>query len=274
MSEDVRLEDIPVVILCGGQGTRLREETEYRPKPMVEIGGQPILWHIMKLYHRHGLRRFILCLGYKGWAIKQYFLNYNELHNDFTLTLDGSRPLQMHPRSSAPDESEVGNEDWEVTLAETGQQSGTGARIWRIRDYLDQPTFCLTYGDAVGRIDVAAEIAFHKQQGRIGTVLGVRPTSRYGEMRTEGDAVTEFREKPAAEGVVSGGFFVFQRSFLDYLNDDPDLFLELDPLRSLARDEQLSVFLHEDFWHPMDTYRDFLHLNEMWRGGEPPWKVW
>ena len=230
--EDVPLADIPVVILCGGQGTRLREETEYRPKPMVEIGSEPILWHIMKLYHCHGLRRFILCLGYKGWVIKQYFLNYSELHNDLTLTLDGSMPPVVHERERQPGEPEIGKEDWEVTLAETGQDSGTGARIWRIRDYLDQPTFCLTYGDAVGRIDVASEIAFHREQGRIGTVLGVRPTSRYGEMRTEGDLVSEFREKPAAEGVVSGGFFVFQREFIDYLNDDPQLFLELDPLRS------------------------------------------
>lgn len=257
---------IPVVILCGGQGTRLREETEYRPKPMVEIGGRPILWHIMKIYRQHGHRRFILCLGYRGWVIKQYFLRYNEMHRDFTVTMDGSKPLEFL--------NTEGDEDWEVTLAETGQESGTGARLWRVRDYVQADTFCFTYGDAVGSVDIGSLVDLHLREGRVGTVTGVRPTSRYGEMRTDGDQVTEFREKPTAEGVVSGGFFVFQNGIFDYLNDDPQLFFELEPLRNLARDQQLSVYTHEGYWHPMDTYRDYLHLNQVWKEGDAPWKSW
>ena len=266
MSDELDRSQIPVVILCGGQGTRLREETEYRPKPMVEIGGRPILWHIMKIYRRHGHRRFILCLGYKGWVIKQYFLRYNEMHRDFTVTMDGSRPLEFL--------NTEGDEDWEVTLAETGQETGTGARLWRVRDYVQADTFCFTYGDAVGSVDVGALVDLHLAEGRVGTVTGVRPTSRYGEMRTDGHRVTEFREKPTAEGVVSGGFFVFQNGIFDYLNDDPQLFFELEPLRNLARDQQLSVYTHEGYWHPMDTYRDYLHLNQVWKEGDAPWKSW
>jgi len=259
--------DIPVVILCGGQGTRLREETEYRPKPMVEIGPQPILWHIMKLYGVHGLDRFVLCLGYKGWEIKQYFLRYQEMHCDFTIALDGGAALAIH--------NDAGSLSWRVTCAETGAESATGSRLWRVRDYLQVPTFCLTYGDAVGDVDVGKLLAFHRAQGRIATVTGVHPTSRYGEMRVEGEKVLEFDEKPTlAEGVVSGGFFVFERRIFDYLDDDPDLFLEQKPLQRLARDGQLAVYLHEGFWHPMDTYRDYLHLNDLWKRGETPWKIW
>lgn len=259
--------DIPVVILCGGKGTRLREETEYRPKPMVEIGPQPILWHIMKLYGAYGLERFVLCLGYKGWEIKQYFLRYKEMHCDFTFSMDGSRPLEIH--------NQDGYESWRVTCAETGAETATGARLQQVRKYVqDAPTFCFTYGDAVGDVDIAALLDFHEREGRIATVTGVRPTSRYGELRVEGSRVTEFAEKPTAEGVVSGGFFVFQREVFDYLDDDPDLFLERRPLQNLARDGELSVYLHEGFWHPMDTYRDYLHLNELWKRGETPWKLW
>ncbi len=261
------LSDIPVVILCGGKGTRLREETGYRPKPMVEIGDQPILWHIMKIYSTHGLGRFVLCLGYLGWAIKEYFLSYHEMHRDFTLTMDGRSPIDYHNRT--------GDEDWQVTLAETGAETGTGGRLWRVRSYLDCDTFCFTYGDAVGNVDIQALLDFHWSQGRIGTVTGVHPTSRYGEMRVADGQAVEFNEKPTlAEGVVSGGFFVFQREIFDYLDDNPGLLLELDPLRHLARDGQLSVFLHEGYWHPMDTYRDYLHLNEVWSQGQPPWKIW
>jgi len=242
--------DVPVVILCGGQGTRLREETEYRPKPMVEIGPQPILWHIMK--------------------IKQYFLRYKEMHCDFTLSMDGSRPPEIH--------NQDGYESWRVTCAETGAETATGARLWKVRRYLDlpdAPTFCLTYGDAVGNVDIDKLLEFHWEQGRIATVTGVHPTSRYGEMRVDGPRVLEFDEKPTlAEGVVSGGFFVFQREVFDYLDDDPNLFLEQRPLQRLARDGQLSVYLHEGFWHPMDTYRDYLHLNDLWKRGETPWKIW
>jgi glucose-1-phosphate cytidylyltransferase len=262
----VPIEDIPVVILCGGQGTRLREETEYRPKPMVEIGHRPILWHIMKIYGAYGVRRFILCLGYKGFVIKQYFLRYHEHERDFTVTLDGSRPLEFHNEVAEP---------WRVTCAETGEETGTGARLRLVRDYVDTPTFFFTYGDAVGDIDVPGLLDLHRREGRVATVTGVHPTSRYGEMKADGAQVVEFNEKPTvAEGAVSGGFFVFERQVFDYLGDDPGLFLELDPLQSLARDRQLSVHLHEGFWHPMDTYRDYLHLNEVWKRGDAPWKIW
>jgi len=258
---------LPVVILCGGKGTRLREETGYRPKPMVEIGEQPILWHIMKTYSAHGLGRFVLCLGHLGWEIKQYFLRYHEMHRDFTVTMDGRGPVEYHNR--------LGDEAWRVTLAETGDETATGARLWRVRPYLDTPTFCFTYGDAVGNVDLDALLDFHHRQGRIATVTGVHPTSRYGEMRVEAGRALEFNEKPTlAEGVVSGGFFVFQREVFDYLDDDPQLFLEQRPLRRLARDGQLSVYLHEGFWHPMDTYRDYLALNEIWKRGDAPWKIW
>jgi glucose-1-phosphate cytidylyltransferase len=259
--------EMPVVILCGGQGTRLREETNYRPKPMVEIGEKPILWHIMKIYGHHGLERFILCLGYLGWEIKQYFLRYKEFLRDFTLSMNGQEPPLFHNRQ--------GDENWRVTLAETGADTGTGGRLWRVRRYIDTRTFLFTYGDAVGEVDIDALVEYHFRMGRIATVTGVHPTSRYGEMKVQGGVAVEFNEKPTvAEGVVSGGFFVFEREVFDYLNDDPHLFLELEPLQKLARDGQLSVYLHEGFWHPMDTYRDYLALNRMWAAGETPWKVW
>jgi glucose-1-phosphate cytidylyltransferase len=263
----IPFRDMPVVILCGGQGTRLREETEYRPKPMVEIGGRPILWHIMKLYAHHGFEKFILCLGYKGWVIKSYFLRFHEHESDFTITLDGSRPLELLNR--------VGHEPWRVTCAETGEETATGARLWRVRDYVDTDTFLFTYGDAVGDVDLPTLVHRHWDEGRVATVTGVRPTSRYGEMHVEGHRVTEFNEKPTlAEGFVSGGFFVFERTVFDrYLDDDPQLFLEHAPLRDLARDGELTVHPHEGFWHPMDTYRDYLHLNEVWKG-DAPWRVW
>jgi glucose-1-phosphate cytidylyltransferase len=260
-------KDLPVVILCGGQGTRLREETEYRPKPMVEIGGKPILWHIMKIYGHHGCERFVLCLGYKSWMIKQYFLRFHEQMRDFTVSMDDSAPPAFHNR--------VGEERWRVTCAETGEETATGARLWRVRSYLDTDTFFFTYGDAVSDVDIGRLLDFHLRSGRAATVTGVRPTSRYGEMKVDGGRVVEFNEKPTvAEGVVSGGFFVFQRRVFDYLDDDPRLFLELEPMQRLARDGQLSVYLHEGFWHPMDTYRDNLRLNELARDGAPPWRVW
>ena len=267
MRERTPKSEMPVVILCGGKGTRLREETGYRPKPMVEIGEQPILWHIMKIYSTFGLERFLLCLGYLGWEIKQYFLRFHEMHRDFTVTMDGSRPLSFL--------NEFGMEPWRVTCAETGAETATGGRLKRVERYLDAQTFCFTYGDAVGDVDIDALLDFHYREGRIATVTGVHPTSRYGEMRVEKGKVVEFNEKPTlAEGVVSGGFFVFEREVFHYLNDDPQLFLELEPLQRLARDGQLSVYQHEGYWHPMDTYRDYLHLNDVWKKGDPPWKTW
>lgn len=258
---------LPVVILCGGQGTRLREETELRPKPMVEIGGMPILWHIMKIYGFHKVEHFMLCLGYKGWVIKQYFLRYHEMMRDFTISMDRPESPEFH--------NHCGEERWRVTCCETGQESGTGARLWRIRKYLDRETFFFTYGDAVGNVDIGKLLEYHYDQGKVATVTGVHPTSRYGEMEVEDGIALEFNEKPTvAQGVVSGGFFVFQRGIFDYLNDDPSLLLEFEPLGALARDGELAVYLHEGHWEPMDTYRDYLHLNKTWREGEPPWKMW
>jgi glucose-1-phosphate cytidylyltransferase len=263
---DTPLERMPVVILAGGLGTRMREETERVPKPLVPIGERPILWHIMKLYAHHGAKRFVLCLGFKSWLIKEYFLRYREQIADLTVRLGDPAPPVVHGN---------GEEDWEVTLAETGLHSGTGARLRRVRDYLDTDTFILTYGDGLGSVDIGALLAFHREHGRIGTVTGVHPTSRYGEIKTEDGVVTDFDEKPTtAEGFVSGGFFVFQREFLDYLDDDPRLMFERAPLRKLARDGELAVFPHTGFWMGMDTYREFSELNRRWDQGDAPWKVW
>jgi glucose-1-phosphate cytidylyltransferase len=258
--------EIPVVILCGGMGTRLREANERLPKPLVEIGEQPIVWHVMKTYHHHGFRRFTLCLGYKSWLIKEFFLRYREHMSDLRVELrHGHTPEFLDSR---------GDEEWEITLAETGLKTATGGRLWRVRDYIDADTFMFTYADGVGKVDISALLDFHYSQGKIGTVTGVQPTSRYGEMKVEGDRVLEFAEKPLSPGYVSGGYFVFQREFLDYLNDDPGLFFEHAPLGELAREGELAVYPHHDYWIGMDTPRDLTELNELWASGEAPWKVW
>jgi glucose-1-phosphate cytidylyltransferase len=259
--------DIPVVILCGGLGTRIREASERVPKPLIDIGGRPILWHIMKLYGAHGFRRFVLCLGYRSWDIKEYFLRYRENLADFRVRLSGDHEPVFLNR--------VGEEDWEVTLAETGLHTGTGARISRVRKYVDTPFFMATYGDGIGAVDLTALLSYHRSHDAIGTVTGVHPTSRYGEMAVSDDVVVEFNEKPnVTEGFVSGGFFVFDEAFFDYLSDDVGLFLEAEPLRKLAQDRQLRVFPHEAFWMGMDTYREYQDLNARWESGEAPWKVW
>jgi glucose-1-phosphate cytidylyltransferase len=261
-------EQLPVVILAGGMGTRLREETERVPKPLVEIGQRPILWHIMKLYASFDVTRFVLCLGYKSWLIKQFFLSHREQMADFTIRLSDDHEPVFH--------NDAGHEDWEVTCIETGLLTATGSRIKRVQDYVDTDTFLLTYGDGLGQVDVDALLEHHYAQGRIGTVTGVHPTSRYGEMRIDGHQVVEFNEKPTQpEGYVSGGFFVFEREFFDYLDeDDADQFLEHAPLQKLARAGELSVYPHQGFWLGMDTYRDFTLLNELWESGQAPWKVW
>jgi glucose-1-phosphate cytidylyltransferase len=265
----VRVADIPVVILCGGQGTRIRDVAEHVPKPMIDIGGQPILWHIMKLYGHHGFRRFILCLGYKSWSVKEYFLHYRERTADFTIRLGHSPEPQILGAGSV--------EDWEVTCVETGLHAGTGARIAAVGPHIDTPLFCVTYGDGIGDVDLTALLHHHLECGRIGTVTAVRPTSRFGEMRTDDPSalVTEFSEKPSsADGWVSGGFFVFQREFLDYLPDDPGLFLEQGPLQKLTADGQLSMFGHTSFWRGMDTYREYVELNHLWDSDQAPWRQW
>ena len=257
--------DIPVVILCGGAGMRLREETSVIPKPMVTIGGRPILWHIMKYFSSYGLRRFVLCLGYKGEAIKQYFLNYNVLANSFTLDLnDGSPTLVQHDRM----------ETWKITFVETGEHAMTGARIKRIQPYVGEGTFLLTYGDGLCDVDVSALLRFHTDQQRVVTVTGVHPPSRFGLLTLDGHQVVRFAEKThAPHDFINGGFFVCEPAVFSYLEDDDACVFEREPLERLAREGQLAAFRHETFWQCMDTVRDREVLEEAWTAGAP-WKRW
>ncbi|MGI9102755.1 MAG: glucose-1-phosphate cytidylyltransferase [Terriglobales bacterium] len=261
------ITDSKVVILCGGMGTRLREETEYRPKPLVEIGGKPILWHIMKIYSHYGFKNFVLCLGYKGYLIKEFFLDYQVMHSDFTMQLNDPAKLQFHSQS--------GREDWCVTFAETGAEAMTGARVKRVEKYIDSDYFMLTYGDGLTDLNICELMKFHLEHRKLGTVTGVRPTSRYGELSVLDGRVKQFAEKPKPEegGFISGGFFIFKREFFKYLTDDDRCVLEADPLERLAQDGQLMSYVHPGFWHCMDTYRDFVSLNEMCKTSAP-WKVW
>jgi len=255
-----------VVILAGGQGTRLREETEYRPKPMVNVGRWPILWHIMKSYSSYGHSDFVVCLGYKGDMIKDYFLRYRIMANDFTVEL-GKREVTMHSDS---DEA-----NWKVTLADTGAKAQTGCRVKRIQQYIDGDTFMLTYGDGVANVDIGALLKFHHEHGKIATVTGVAPASRFGELLVQGDQVAEFSEKPQTHsGIINGGYFVLNRKVFDYLADDEDCIFERGPLERLAKAGELMVFKHPGFWQCMDTLRDMQYLNELWEKGTAPWKVW
>jgi glucose-1-phosphate cytidylyltransferase len=257
------------VILCGGQGTRIRDASELLPKPMLPIGGKPIIWHIMKGYARHGVKDFVLCLGYKGWAIKEFFLNYRAMTTDLTITLGRHDGIEFQGR---PEE-----DDWRVTLAETGEATMTGGRVSAVRRYVENDElFLLTYGDGVSDVDVARTVAFHRAHGKIATVTAVRPPGRFGEMRIEDGAVTEFNEKPqATEGFINGGFFVLDaKRIWDYLGTDPQTILEREPLRRLAADKELVAFPHTGFWQPMDTAREYGMLNELWAAGKAPWKTW
>ena len=259
------------MILCGGIGSRLQEETEFRPKPMLEIGGRPILWHIMKSYASHGFREFILCLGYKGHIIKDFFLNYQAYQADFTIELGNGRQIEYHSNGRGRPE------DWKITLAETGLNTMTGARVAKAGKYIEGNLFCLTYGDGLGDIDLSKLLEFHRKHGKIGTVTGVRPPGRFGELEVdrEGTAVG-FNEKPqVTEGLINGGFFVFHRKFLEkYFDGRDNLVLEQEPLQRLAKDKQLAVYPHAGFWQPMDTYREFKLLNDLWNRGKAPWKIW
>ncbi len=257
-----------VVILCGGQGTRLREQTEVLPKPMIEIGGRPILWHIMKTYSHFGLNDFVLCLGYKGNVIKEYFINYELRTNDCEVRLgeaSGSKVL-----------SGSGLNNWTVSMIDTGERAQTGARVFRIKDRLDNERFCLTYGDGLGNIDIRGLLEFHKRHGKMATVTGVRPPGRFGELELDGDQVVAFAEKPqVTESFINGGFFVIEPEFIDrYLADDDDLILERDPLQRVANDGELMMFPHTGFWQPMDTFREWKMLEEMWDSGTAEWRLW
>jgi glucose-1-phosphate cytidylyltransferase len=254
---------IPVVILAGGMGTRIREETAVRPKPMVEIGSRPILWHIMKIYEHYGYRRFAVAVGYQGHVIKDYFLRYRDRYADFTVDLTRGT-IDRHADSSEP---------WTVTIVETGATTMTGGRIKRLGQYLDGP-FMVTYGDGVADVNIADLVAFHRQHGRLATVTAVRPPARFGAMELDGNHVTSFLEKPqTGAGWINGGFFVFERAVLDYIDGD-DTSLEHEPLERLAAEGELMAFRHPGFWEPMDTQRDLDSLTRQWASGEAPWKVW
>ncbi len=253
-----------VVILCGGIGTRLREETEVKPKPMVEIGGIPILWHIMKTYASYGFNEFILCLGYKGEVIKNYFYHYEMLANDFTIEL-GSNKINTYPRHS--------DHGWKITLVDTGQKAMTGSRIKQVEKFIDGDTFMLTYGDGVTDLNIRELLNFHAGHGKMGTVTGVFPPSRYGELLFYKDHVVSFDEKPLVNNSsINGGYFVFNKGFFNYLKDDEGCILEKEPLEKLAKDGELKVFHHKGFWQCMDTYRDYKYLNEIWERGNTPWR--
>jgi glucose-1-phosphate cytidylyltransferase len=258
-----------VVILCGGKGTRLREETEYRPKPMLPIGGRPILWHIMKIYAAQGHKDFVLCLGYKGEMIRDYFRNYRWSQGDVTLKLGRDAEPVFHDRHE--------ESDWTVTLAETGEESMTAWRVRQIEKHLgDDREFLLTYGDGVGDIDVAKTVAVHREKSAVCTLTGVHPPGRFGELRIDAhNGVTAFNEKPQAEGgYINGGYMVCSRELFRYLPDDPEMMLERAPMDGMIRDGKLAVCRHEGFWQPMDTYQEFLLLNRLWQQGKAPWKTW
>ncbi len=260
----IPIHELQVVLLCGGQGTRIRDVTEDIPKPMIPIGGKPIVWHIMKSFARYGLRRFILCLGYKSWAIKDFFLNYHLAHGDLTLHLGRHNSVQV---LSHPD-----LDDWEVTLAETGLETMTGGRLKRVQRFIDREHFFLTYGDGVSDVDIGELFQFHRSHGRIGTVTAVHLPGRFGEIELSGNEVLQFAEKPAiSPGWISGGFFVFRREFLNRLSEEAGLILERDPLMNLASDGELAAFRHEGFWQCMDTSRDFQYLNQLWNEGKAKW---
>jgi len=256
-----------VVILCGGQGTRLREETEYRPKPLVEIGGRPVLWHIMKLYAHYGFSDFVLCLGYRGQMIKQYFLDYEAMNNDFTICLGQKHQIVQHGTHE--------EQDYSVTLADTGQDSMTGARVKMVERYVDGDTFMVTYGDGVSDVNIKNLLDYHHDHGRLATLTTVHPVSRFGILDLDKDGqVVDFAEKPQADGWASAGFFVFDRAVLDYLSVDPSCILEREPLEQLVRDGQLAAYRHNGFFYAMDTYREYLYLNELWDSGKAPWSLW
>jgi glucose-1-phosphate cytidylyltransferase len=256
--------EMKVVILAGGLGTRLSEETESRPKPMVEIGGHPIIWHIMKHYAGHGFREFVVALGYKSEEIKRFFLDYNRLRSSLTVDLSSGRS----------DFHEGAPEDWIVHLIDTGLKTNTGARVKRLQPWLEGETFMLTYGDGVCDIDLQDLVRFHRKHGRLATVTAVRPPSRFGGLIFDGDLVSDFTEKPQiGEGWINGGFMVLEPGVFDYLNgEDPSL--ETDALEHLAADRQLAAYKHDHFWQCMDTLRDLRLLESLWQGGSPPWKTW
>lgn len=253
------------VILAGGLGTRISEETHLKPKPMIEIGGRPILWHIMKMYSAHGVNEFVICCGYKGYVIKEYFANYFLHMSDVTFDMANNK-MEVHQQYSEP---------WRVTLVDTGEETLTGGRLKRVAEYLkNEDAFCFTYGDGVSDVDISAGIEFHKKHGRLATLTGVQPPGRFGVLNIDGNQVTSFVEKPHGEGGwINGGFFVLSPKVIDLIESDETTW-EKGPMEQLAREGQLSVFQHHGFWQPMDTLRDRMLLEELWESGKAPWKTW
>ena len=253
------------VILAGGLGTRLSEETAVRPKPMVEIGGRPILWHIMKIYSAYGIHDFVICLGYKGYVIKEYFANYFLHMSDVTFDMAHNR-MHVHNNNAEP---------WRVTLVDTGDDSMTGGRLRRVKDHVkDERFFCFTYGDGVGDIDIARTLAFHKEHGKLATMTATQPPGRFGALGLDGDAIRSFQEKPSGDGGwINGGFFVLSPKLIDYIDDDATVW-ERAPLERLAAEGELMAYKHRGFWQPMDTLRDKQHLEALWESGKAPWKTW
>jgi glucose-1-phosphate cytidylyltransferase len=253
------------VILAGGFGTRISEETYLKPKPMVEIGGKPILWHIMKIYSAHGVNDFVICCGFKGYVIKEYFANYFLHMSDVTFDMQSSR-MEVHQQNAEP---------WRVTLVDTGEKTQTGGRLKRVADYIkDEEAFCFTYGDGVANIDITAEISFHKQHGKWATVTSVLPQGRFGVLQMDGQQIVGFTEKPQGDGgLINGGFFILSPKCLDLIEGDHTQW-ELNPLNQLAARNQIMAFEHEGFWQPMDTLREKVHLEELWASDKAPWKIW
>jgi glucose-1-phosphate cytidylyltransferase len=255
---------VKAVLLAGGLGTRISEESHLKPKPMIEIGGKPILWHIMKIYSAHGVNDFIICLGYKGYLIKEYFANYFLHTSDVTFDMVNNR-MEVHQRYAEP---------WRVTLVDTGENTMTGGRLRRVADYLDDEPFCFTYGDGVASIDISALLAFHRAHGKLATVTAVQPPGRYGSLERDGKAVKGFVEKPRGDGGwINGGFFVLQKGVINRIESDRTSWEEA-PMRSLAQQGELMSYEHAGFWQPMDTLREKNLLEDLWQSGEAPWKQW
>lgn len=253
------------VILAGGLGTRISEETSIKPKPMIEIGGKPILWHIMKIYSAHGVNDFIICLGYKGYVIKEYFANYFLHTSDVTFDFTNNNEMTVHQNSAEP---------WRITLVDTGDNTMTGGRLKRVASYLDEEDFCFTYGDGLADVNVKESIHFHKKKKGLATLMASQPPGRFGALAFEGERVNAFQEKPQGDGGwINAGFFVLSPKVLDYIQGD-DISWENEPLEKLAAEEQLFSFFHHGFWQPMDTLRDKNHLEDLWSTGKAPWKVW
>lgn len=259
------ITEMKAVILAGGLGTRLSEETGVRPKPMVEIGGRPILWHILKIYSQHKINDFIICCGYKGYLIKEYFANYFLHMSDVTFDMR-ENGMQVHQSVAEP---------WRVTLVDTGDDTGTGGRLRRIASYLDgEDAFCMTYGDGVSDVDISASIAFHRSHGKLVTVTAVQPPARFGGLSIEGTTISQFQEKPQGEGGwINGGFFVLRPAIMDEIKDDRWMF-EKTPMQTLTEKRQVEAYFHHGFWQPMDTLRDKQRLEDLWASGRAPWKTW